>query len=712
MKMRSGSIVCLAVVAALHFINQPLRADEASANKYLEQAKKQAADKDSPATVETSLKLAEVELDGVEPAKKAPLVQAIAAVREQVKSAEMAAFKTNVERELANMFKTAEATLGARNTGIVKTLDDLEAKLNDPKTKEALGAATVDAQLKQLATFRKVNTDKMRENDLAAATRDVEYVETQFPQWMKDLTDGSPNAKSGAAESMERRYAGFQQTIKEIPQDDPALVALVARMNKMKTQVDGAFGNVMVAEVLDRLKRNWEIDSAEFAGWEAETTVPSFQQLVKERSAATSKLGAPKTAAAAARARRFFESLATNEQAKPLADQSPLKEFIASIAKLRTDTEARLAGTAEAILADAEKTNLDKDGRDRLEYFAKDDLRLTLQGHPQLPAWQARAQAKIAAFDTAATAGAEAKSKEYEKRKAEAAARWPVLIADVDYSEDFDPAKAADYKGKLIRIKDRQNRAGYDFGSDGAFDYAIDIDGKPVAGRFAPEVRAAIEDLRTATGRDLTTDDDCDILAVYEGTNGKLVRRVDVEGEVNFEGGGTAKVRAEDRVPVDAPVLKIVGLYSGPVAVYSQFSADGAVTSKAGIGFGTRLFGLLLMGLAGFAVLLKAEFAPLAASPSMAPVRANLSSRNQIAIGIAFLIVALLYMIYGKIYYGLLGNLALAAAGVYLALDAFQTQSWWKPELSQKLRALAIPIGLACIGIGLWRLIFSFPAFV
>lgn len=711
MKMRSGSIVCLAVVAALHFVNQPLLADEAGANKYVEQAKKQAADNDSPATVETSLKLAEAELDGVEQAKKAPLVQAIAAVREQLKSAEMAAFKTNVERELANMFKTAEATLGARNTGIVKTLDDLEAKLNDPKTKEALGAAAVDAQLKQLATFRKVNTDKMRENDLAAATRDVEYVETQFPQWMKDLIEGSPNAKSGAAESMERRYAGFQQTIKEIPQGDPTLVALVARMNKMKTQVDAAFGNVMVAEVLDRLKRNWEIDSAEFADWEAETTVPSFQQLVKERSAATSKLGAPKTAAAAARARRFFESLATNNQAKPLAGQSPLKEFIGSIAKLRTDTEARLAANAEAILAEAEKTNLDKDGRDRLEYFANDDLRLTLEGHPQLAAWQARAQAKIAAFDSAATAGAEAKSKEYEKRKAEAAARWPVLIADVDADEGFDPSKAADYKGKLIRIKNRNNRAGWDFGSEGGFDYAIDIDGKPVAGRFAPEVNAAIEEMRAATGVDSLPEEPYDVLAVYEGTDGKLMRRVQFDGNVEVA-NEQVRVRGEEKKAVDAPVLKIVGLYVGPVAVYSQFSADGAVTSKAGVGFGTRLFGLLLMGLAGFAVLLKAEFAPLAASPSMAPVRANLSSRNQIAIGIAFLIVALLYMIYGKIYYGLLGNLALAAAGVYLALDAFQTQSWWKPELSQKLRALAIPIGLACIGIGLWRLIFSFPAFV
>ncbi|MGC3970883.1 MAG: hypothetical protein QM775_27190 [Pirellulales bacterium] len=372
-----------------------------------------------------------------------------------------------------------------------------------------------------------------------------------------------------------------------------------------------------------------------------------------------------------------------------------------------------MAANAEKILAEAEQAKLDKDARDRLEYFANDDLRLAIEGHPQLAAWQARAQAKVLAFDTASAAGDKARSDEYERRRAEAKSKWPELIKNVDYVEGFDPAKAANFKGKLVRIKNRQNRAGFDFGSDGGFDYAIDIDGKPVAGRFTHEVRAAIDEMKAATGQDLTTDDDCDILAVYEGTDGKLVRRVNVEGNVDFQGGVTAKVRGEDRVPVDAPILNIVGFYSGPVAVYSDFAATAAgAGTSSGSGFGYRLFGLLLMTLAGFAVLLKAEFAPLAAVPSLGPVKANLTSRNQIAIGAAFLVVALLYLINGKVYYGLIGNLTLAAAGVYLALEAFQSQSWWKPEISAKLRLFAVPIGLACIGIGLWRLILGFPAFI
>ncbi|MGC3970884.1 MAG: hypothetical protein QM775_27195 [Pirellulales bacterium] len=163
-------------------------------------------------------------------------MQAIAAVREQIKTGEMAAFKAGIQRELERMFTSAEATLGTHNAGIIKQLDDLEAKLNDPHTKEALGAADINAQLKKLATFRKVNTDKMKEADIAQATRDVEYAESQFPEWMKDLKEGSPNSQSGAAESMQRRYDGFQQTIKDLPKTDPAVVALVGTDGEDETR--------------------------------------------------------------------------------------------------------------------------------------------------------------------------------------------------------------------------------------------------------------------------------------------------------------------------------------------------------------------------------------------------------------------------------------------------------------------------------------------
>ena len=697
----------LAVLASLAFAANA-QADETGATKYLEQAKTQAADKEIADRIETTLKLAEAELDGVDPAKKPPIVQGIAAVRAELKAREMAEFKRQLENNLNGMLKTAEAQLGIRQTGINEQLDAIGKLLADPKTTEALGAAKVDALSKQLVTFRKVSADKMAELDLAAATRDVEYVETQFPEWMKDLKEGSPASQTGAASSMERRYAEFQKSIKDLPKDQPAVKALVARMDKMNNEVYEAYGKVAVAEVLDILKRNWEVDAPAFQGWEAETVPATFAQMTKEQSQAMSKLGAPKTVAAAARARQFLKSLDDNSKAKQYAQTPPLKDFIGSIVRIKNDGESKLYAFAEGIMSEAEKSPLTQDSRNRLEQFVNDDLRLALEGHPQLAALQARGQKAIAAFDTAKDAGAKSKSEEYAKRTVAAAALWPELVKNARADEGFDPAKAKSYYGKLVRIKGR-NRMGWDFGSEGGFDYAIDINGRPVAGRYSPEIRKAIDDMRTATGQELPEETDYDILAVYDGTDGTLMRRVQIDGSVTVE-NTDVRVRGEEKKPVDAPVLNIVGLYCGPVAVYSP--SDAEMTSVGGSIFLSRLISLLIMALAGFAVLLKAEFAPLAAMPQLGSVKANLTSRNAIGIGLAFFVLALYSLLRGYIYYGLLGNLALAAAGLYLALDLLESQSWWKPDFSAKLRQFAVPIGIACIAIGVWRLIIASPAFI
>src|ERR1041385_8168247 len=90
------------------------RADLPGAQKYLDQAKKQAADKDPSERIETTLKLAEAELDGVGAAEKEPLAKEIAALRAQLKAGDDEVFKKNVVRELAGMFDVAQNTLGSR----------------------------------------------------------------------------------------------------------------------------------------------------------------------------------------------------------------------------------------------------------------------------------------------------------------------------------------------------------------------------------------------------------------------------------------------------------------------------------------------------------------------------------------------------------------------------------------------------------------------
>lgn len=697
--------VCGSFVVVLSLASS-LFADLPGAQKYLEQAKQQVAGKEQNDRIETSLKLAEAELDGVGAAEKDAINKEIAAIRTQMKASENEALKSSTVRELDRMFKTAESSLGIRQTGINDQFTALDKLLSDAKTIELLGAAEVDKYRKQLTTFRKVSDDKMRELDVAAAQQLVESVEKAFPELINDLKTGSPASQEGAASTFQRRLDEFKTNVKDLPKDLPAIVDLTARMEKLRVQVDDAYGKKQVAEALDRLKRNWEIGLEEIQGWETETVPAKFADMVKQSSQAMSKLGAPKTAEAASRARRFLASLAENEQAKPYVGISPLKEFVDSITKLKNDTEAKLVGFATGIVTEAEQSTLTRDARNRLESLVNDDLRLTLEGHPQLAALQQRGLTAVAKFDQTAAAGEAAMSGALEEAKKDAAARWPTLVKDVAAVEGFDPAKASSYVGKTIRLPNVYNRLGWDYGADRDFDFAMAVDGKPLAARYSPEVKAAIAEVNKKTGTEgLPEETPYDLIAVYTGDIGTLQKREQREAKITGDIQGT--VTGEVKVPVEAPVLTIVGLYCGPVAVYSP-SAAGAATAagvSGGGGWMARLVGLFVMLLAGLVVLLKAQFAPVAGLPQLGGVRANMTPRNLSVIGVLFLALGLLWLVRGYVYYGLLGNLALAAAGLYLALDLFEGQSWWKPDVSAKLRLLAVPIGLACAGIGIARLI-------
>lgn len=686
-----------------------VRGDLPGAQKYLDQAKKQLADKDPGDRIETTLRLAEAELDGVGAAEKDPVAKEIAGIRMQIKSNDDSAFKRETIRQLDMLFKTAEATLGARNAGINKTFDDIEKLLSDPKTTELLGAADVDARRKQLATFRKVSDDKLREGDVAEATRLVELSEKEFPEMMKDLTTGAPLSQDGAATKFQRRHDEYQGIIKDLPNNMPGVTELSARMLKMKVHVDAAYGAKEVAEILDRIKRNWEIGIEEMQGWEAETTPATFQQMNREQSQATSKLGAPKTVAAADRARRFFKSLSGNDQAKPYLQTPPLKEFVDSLAKLKTDTEAKLVTFADAILKEVEAATLTTDSRGRLESFVKYDLRSALEDHPQLAAFQQRGQALITKFDQGAVAGEAARQQAITAANGDAAARWPTLVADVDAVENFDPNKADSFVGKTIRLKNVYNRMGWDYGVKEGFDFAMDINGKPIAAHYSPTVEAAIKEYNATTSTEgLPEETPYDVIAVYDGTKGTLMKRQQVEGTVRTDAGADVSYRGEYKDPIEAPVLTIVGLHCGPVAVYALGDAAVAASNLGGGGgFFARLIALLVMLLAGLAVLVKAQFAPVASLPQLGAVRTNLNARNGGIIGVAFFALGLMWLIRGRVYYGLLGNLALIAGGLYLALELLEKQSWWKPQWSTALASFAVPIGLACAAIGVLRLFLS-----
>ncbi|MCE9607678.1 MAG: hypothetical protein K8U03_22550 [Planctomycetia bacterium] len=703
----------LAVVLTLSlslFAPTTTSADEAGAQKYLAQAKQQVADKETADKIDITLRLSEAELTGVDQAKKDPILKEIAALRTGMQTAAADEFKKNLGRELDKRFEQAQGQLGLRQTGINKELDDLEALLKDPKTTAALGPEKTTEYRTKLSTFRAVNTQKMQEETIAVMKRGVESTEAKFPEWLTDLKSDSPNSRDGAAQSFQRRLDEFQGLAKEVPVGSSAVAELATRMNKMKAQVDALYGTAMVVEIADRLKRNWEIGIDEIAGWEAETTPPKFADLVTQSSAANSRLGAPKTVELLSRANQFFANLETNTEAKPYLQTSPLKEFVASIGAQRAAAYQKLGGFADVILAEAAATKLSQRSRDRLESFGQDDLRLSLAGHPQLAAFQARAQQPIAAFDQSMASVAVAHGDALATMTKEAAVNWPTLIKDIKADEKFDPTKAPAFIGKLIRLRSNRNEAGWGYGIEGGFDYITEINGKPVAGKYAPAVRAAVDDMKKKTGLDsLPEETPYDVIARVDSGVATLQRRE--QREVKFSGDLQGSLSGEAKVPVEAPIVTVVGLYCGPVAVVSppEELAETSMHTSAGSGgsgFLGRLIAMTLFLLAALAVLVKAEFAPVATVPQLAKVRDNLHARNQTLIGGVLLIVAAYGLFRGYFYHGLLGNLVLGASGVYLALHYFERQTWWKPDYSAKLRGLALPLGFACVGLAVWRLLF------
>jgi hypothetical protein len=682
------------------------RADEAGAMKYLEQAKKQVADKEQASTIQTTLQLAEAELAGVEAAKKDPIVAQIAAIRTQIAAADMAAFQANALRELDRDFETAQKLLGVRQSGIVKMLEDLSKKLGDSRVQTALGTQKLIEYQRRLGTLQTVNRTKLAESAVEEMKRQVESVEGEFANTMKELKEGSPLGKKNAAESFERRYQSFIELSKEAPRDDAAAIGLVDKMNAMQKQVATAFGMAEAVEVHDRLKRDWDSYASGWQGWEAEATRPSFADLVSNHSQANSRLGAPKTVELYNQARRFLERHSQNEQAKPYLAQPPVKDLMDTVTKLRDDSMIRLINFAGGILGDAENTRLDQNGRNRLESLVRDDLRIAMEGVPQLQSFQDRGRNAIARFDSMVQAGVQAQTQARQQSTGNAAGRWADLIKGLSTTNKFDPAKPDDSKGKLIRLQ-MGNRSG--FLDNGAFDFANEIDGKPFVGKFSQAVKQAIADVTATTGSGLPEETPYDIIAVYEGDQGVMQRRNDLQ--VRTDSGAT--VQGEYREGVNVPILNIVGLYCGPVAALGPIPAgDGSGTIQTvasvdvheGGGFMFRLVDLILMLLAATCVLVKAQFAPLAAAPALGAVRENLTDRNQMIIGFLFLVLAVYRIIGGYVIYGLIGNVALGAAGVYLALGFFQGQSWFKPQWAEQLRKFAVPIGITCAVIGILRL--------
>lgn len=552
-----------ALAAALALAAGTATAGLDEARQYLAEARASLA-KEQNDDVETNLMLAEAELEDVSGPEKDALAAEIDALKKQMAGAENAEEAARLRQDVEGQINDLKGAIDdwIRFQEYAEELDDL---LADDDTTAVLSADEIAKTRKTMATYRKVAMQKQAAAAIDELKQAVDGLEPRMEEYVAEISGDSPAARDNAIQS----YGYNTQRIRELlDMVDPANAEAAAQIAKFE-KIDAEFNNVyakgMADEVLDQITRYWEMEAYEYEGWDKETASPTFEELVKIRNEANGRLGLPRNADLVESANHWLDVRNGDELYQLTKDDPRIVAVVAGVKKQRDEALAKLLKNAEKILAEAEKTQLDQDKRDRLSSFAEDDLRLSLDGAPEQAALEARARKVVDAWDEQVLGA---------QRRAEAAMvalteqannNWPDMVDRFKFPDDeFDPNRLGAFKGKTILLSGVFNRMGWDF-APGEYDFAMTINGVAVAGRYDKAIKAHIDDvLRRTMTEALPEETPCEVVAVVEG-KGKIkeIARVSETGNVE---GLNYTANATSHETVDCVLLKIVGLKIGPVA--------------------------------------------------------------------------------------------------------------------------------------------------
>jgi hypothetical protein len=603
-------------------------------------------------------------------------------------------------------------------------LERAKQKIESEDNAPFLDAPTKKSYLSEIGVIRKQMLAKNLTQAIAALRTELDRAEGKWPDLQKTMqaSKDRPAASRGAATEMSHALDAVARAAQDLPPDDPQVRKQVARLQKLKADFEAEAGAGEASEAYDGLKRYWDDQVKEADGWEEETTGPKFSDLLSQQSEAMSAVGAPKTVKLISNADQWLKNRETDENFKTLKADPKIKALFDQVTKARAAGWIKIEGFASAILTEAEAANLTKDGRDRLERFAEDDLRLALEGSPKRAELQERALALVKTFDAGAAGSSQAAEKLYENLTTQAAKAWPDMAAKFKV-EPFDAnavmKNISKYKGKYVRFQNVSNRMGWDY-RPGKYEFALESDGQHVAGQYDPLVKKVVNDVAARTGKDFSNDE-YDVIAVIEGT-GPITRIARSEGKIKFRDGDSAEVTAQKDEKVDGVLLRVVGLHLGPVAVATGQGAvneSGAISIPAGVParsstttvsggnyhWVSRLL-LLVLGLGGaLVVLLQSNFGAVSAVPQLAKLKQKLTPSIVTTVGWGLLAYGVYFLLRSYVVYGLLVSAGFIAAGVYLTTNTLEGMKIVSPEQAVRVRSFGQQIGLYLGGVTVLNLL-------
>jgi hypothetical protein len=664
-------------------------ADLAGAKKALDDAKKNVADKEWD-SADQNLKLIDVELDGASDADKKSIQSEVDSLKKQVLQARIDKDKQAFTSQAERMIEQAKNDLvGGDASTVIQDLDSFNYFLNRDDVKVVFTPDEIKAFHDRMSKYTSIAEKKMVDNKITAITKSFDEWEPQYKENLNKLKSSENESQAdSAARDISQELQSYTSRIADMPADNDKVKALRARIDKMNAEFTSVNNADTIKRALARMQENWKSYESEWGGWDAEKPEISFEEYRKTSSQTTDAFNMPKTHALIMRASYQLDGYSSDETYKQVRSDPQVKAFVQNLTQMRDTAVEKVNKAANKLVEEAEKAKVDRDMVSGLNHL-KEGLRYNLgEKAPQLAALTTRVQKLIDGYEQGVAAAEQGQKDLYDKLVKEAADKWPGIAARFSSAGDIDPASPPS-KGTLIKLTHRANRASWEFGHND-YDFVTPVNGVPVAANYDASLKPLIQQIEEKTGKSIS-DEYYDVIAEMQTT-------------CRVQESQYSQI-LEKWVPTvihnDAPLLKIVAIHAGALAA----AAGDAPIATAGIaaggsaragGWAMRFFVLLVGLVAAAAALLKAGYAPVASFPQAGEMQARLGSDNLAYIGLACAALGVVFLLMGRIIYGLVPNVAIIAAGVFAAIDFLAAKGIVKPQQVVKFKPLGVPIGLAC----------------
>lgn len=705
-------------------ISQWARAgDIDAAKKYLDKAKQQLKDSEWN-SIEETLKAVDEFLDGVPDVDKAPVAKELADVKSQaatgLKKFKADGMTKSIDRELGS---AADDVLG-NPASAVGRLDRIKQMMESEDGKKYLDADVVKKYTDRMAGLQKMAGGKIKKQKLDFLAPIIKELDDALAS--DPFKGKNENEADQVVQQLKSLMSRIRGGISDMPADDADVKAINDKLAAADKKITVAAAGAMKGEEIAKLQNWWKSTQEYYAGWEKETQGPTWERFSHEAGQEMSVLMMPKTVEAADRVRGWLREAQVIEARKTLGTEPAVKAIFDEADKTLDSAAGKLSGAFNALLGEAEKLPVPSDDliRKKPGYMVEDGKRF-FADTKYLNANVARAQKLDQKWVGAMEATAKGQAEAYDKLVAAATAAWPGIAASLKPESGFTPAEWEKYKGKLVKIVGR-NRIGWDYGVED-YNYAVAINGMPVAGKYDPKVRAAIDAIRAATNRDLPEEEKWEVYGIIEG---KGLIKENASADIKDNGGTVGRI--EGKRTVDCAVMKIIAVHIGPVAIGpaggvaipadmatpvavtgtpAAAPAPVAITSPTAAEVGGtiatiiawlfRIVFVVIMLAAAGAVYVKAK-------PQAVPVNISSGSAGAVLKGDTLAIIGLVFAAIGALALfslAIFPSLALIASGLYLASDLLLAKGMLKANQYAKLKPLGIIIAGTTAGLALLHLI-------